>query len=146
VTSLRVQQMAAGPDRVGAAAAVCRARHRDSGVGYDRAAELLGNALLAVRDAGGGTDDGRDQLLRDIDARWSPERAPYRWPARRLDPRWWIRVLRLLRACVAYEPPAVPAGRQRLTISRRGGVVGVRPCQLCARSVRPDRTGLGSFR
>jgi hypothetical protein len=39
VTSLRVQQLAAGPNRVGAAAAVCQARQRDGGVGYDRAAE-----------------------------------------------------------------------------------------------------------
>jgi hypothetical protein len=51
-------------------------------------------------------------------------------PARR-DPRWWIRRLRLLRARVAHEPPAVPAGRQRLTISHCGGVVGVMLYQVC---------------
>jgi hypothetical protein len=132
VISLLVQQLAADPDRISAAAAVCQARHRDGGVGNDRAAALLGNALSAVRDAGGDTDDGRDQLLRDIDARWNPERVPYRWPTRRRrDPRWWIRRLRLLRARVAHEPPAVPAGRQRLTISHRGGVVGVMRFQVC---------------
>jgi hypothetical protein len=57
VISLLVQQLAADPAGITAAAAVCQARHRDGGVGYDRAADLLGNAVSAVREAGGDTDD-----------------------------------------------------------------------------------------
>jgi hypothetical protein len=110
-------------------------------IGVPERIRVLGNALSAVREAGGDTDDGRDQLLRDIDARWNPERPPYRWPTRRrLDPRWWISRLRPLRARVDHEPPAVPAGRQRLTISHRAGVVVVRD----ARSSQMRVSGSGA--